>query len=59
MFIWRLVIDKIVSYSELDILNYIDALKLSAIADYRNYKEQQQAEKQKEEMEETMRSKNG
>lgn len=40
MFIWRLVIDKIISYSEIKDLNFIDALKLTAILDFRSACEQ-------------------
>jgi len=35
MFIWRLVVDKIITYSEIENLSFIDALKLNAILDFR------------------------
>lgn len=49
LFIWRLVIEKIVSYSELESLNFIDALKLSAILDFRQFKETQERLKSEKE----------
>lgn len=55
LFIWRLVIDKVVSYSELENLNFIDALKLSAILDFRQFKEKQEREK----LEKESRNNNG
>jgi len=33
--VWRLVVDKVVSYSELEQLNFKDAVKLNAILDYK------------------------
>lgn len=55
LFVWRLVLDKVVSYSELDNLNYIDALKLNMILDFKSHL----AEKERSEKEKQMRSKNG
>jgi hypothetical protein len=53
-----LVFDKIISYSDLANLSYIDALKLSAIADFRKHLEKEQFEKEKNELE-NLRNKNG
>lgn len=55
LFIWRLVIEKIINYSELETLNFIDALKLSAILDFQQYKETQERLKSEKES----RNKNG
>lgn len=49
LFIWRLVIEKIINYSELETLNFIDALKLSAILDFQQYKETQERLKSEKE----------
>ena len=34
--VWRLVLDKMLTYSELEELNFIDAIKLNALLDYKN-----------------------
>jgi hypothetical protein len=34
--VWRLVLDKAITYSEIENLNFIDALKMNAILDFKN-----------------------
>lgn len=34
--VWRLVLDKVLTYSEIEDLNFIDALKMNALLDFRN-----------------------
>lgn len=43
--VWRLVLDKVITYSEIENLNYIDALKINSILDFKYNLE---LEKQKE-----------
>ena len=43
--VWRLVLDKAITYSEIENLNYIDALKINSILDFKYNLE---LEKQKE-----------
>lgn len=39
--VWRLVLDKAITYSEIENLNFIDALKMNAVLDFRNHFELQ------------------
>jgi len=50
-----LVVDKVVSYSELEKLNFIDAMKISAILDFRLHKEKESHDK---ELKETKKMRN-
>jgi len=51
LLVWRLVVEKVVSYGDLQNLSYIDALKISAILDYRLHLEKEQREKEKADLE--------
>lgn len=44
MFVWRLILDKVITYSETENLNFIDTLKMNAILDFRSHLEKEQQE---------------
>jgi hypothetical protein len=41
-YIWRLIFEKIISYSDLSNLNFVDCLKLNCLLDYKIFKEQEE-----------------